>query len=369
MIGPLFIFAILLISVATDPVQEYWPHAVFRAAACLLSAFLLVTGVRRQDLRIYWRLLILTLPAFWGLTQLILNSTVWRLVTWQTTLQWFAYVALFFCALQQQKALRAHLRLIVWFGGIFSAYAIVQFVFWRSPAERIMATFPNHNHYAALMELIFPVALWRLTRDSSKAIAACCAVAILGSVIVSGSRAGAALLVLETIYLGSRTLRKPLFVILGALLIALIAAGLMWNRVQTLTTAEPYESRRATAQASIRMIRDKPLFGFGLGTWPNIYPAYAVRDTGFRLIHADNDWLEWAAEGGLPFLGIMLSIAGVAVWTAWKTPWCAGCAAIFLHSLVEFPMQKVAIWAWFVVLLAIGQTARNSDSAVRKQES
>jgi O-antigen ligase len=369
MSGPLFIFAILLFSVVTDSVQEYWPHAVFRAAACVLCAVFLVNAVRRHAIGTHWSLLILALPSAWGLTQLLVHSTVWRLVTWQATLQWIAYLALFFCVLQQQKALRSQLHLIAWFGGAFGVYAILQSFLWTSPDEPMMATFLNHNHYAALMELIFPIALWRLTRDTKKAIAAFCALAILGSVIVSGSRAGAALLVMEAIYLASRTLRKPLFAILGALLIALIAAALMWNRFQGLITPEPYESRKETAQASIQMIGDRPLFGFGLGTWPNIYPAFAVRDTGFRLIHADNDWLEWGAEGGLPFLGLMLSIAGLAAWTAWKEPWCVGCVAVFLHSLVEFPMQKLAIWAWFVVLLAIGQTARNSDKAVRKQES
>jgi O-antigen ligase len=362
MIGPAFIFAILFFAVVTDQVQAAWPHLLFRAGACVVCAASLLIGARRQRISSHWGVLVLALPATWGMIQLGLYSSVWRSATWHAMLQWLAYMALYVAALQQTR-LRSQLRVIAWFGGVFSVYAIVQLLSWNSPDEPWMGTFLNHNHYAALMELIFPVALWRLIRDKNKPVAAFCALAILGSVAVSGSRAGIALLALEMAYLGLRTLRKPVLVMSATLLIAVISAGIMWTRVQALTTNEPYESRKATASASLQMIRDRPLLGFGLGTWAAIYPAYAARDTGFRLIHADDDWLEWAAEGGIPFAAIMLLIAACAIRTAWREPWCAGCVAVLLHSLVEFPMQKVAIWAWFVVFLAIAHGSRKPDKA------
>ena len=107
------------------------------------------------------------------------------------------------------------------------------------------------------------------------------------------------------------------------------------------------------------MIRAKPLLGFGLGTWANVYPAYAEQDTGFRLIHADDDWLEWTAEGGIPFTLFLLALAAFAIASAWREPWCVGCLAVMLHSLTEFPLQKQAIWAWLVVLLAVSQPSNS----------
>jgi O-antigen ligase len=368
MIGAALVFGILLFAVATDLVQASWPHAVFRAAACLFCAAILIIRVRREEFRANWSVLALALPAAWGLVQLALNSTVWRFATWQATLQWFAYMALFFAALQLTP-LRSYLRVIVWFGGVFSAYAIAQFLTWNRPDEPMMATFLNHNHYAALMELLFPVALWRLFRDRDRPVFVICALAMLVSVTLSGSRAGIVLLLAELVYLGLRTFRKPILIIAGTSLIAAVSVGLMWTRFEKLVTREPYESRSETGRASLRMVQDKPLLGYGLGTWANVYPAYAEVDEGFRLIHADDDWLEWAAEGGLPFVAIMLVLSAFAIRAAWQEPWCAGCVAVLLHGIVEFPMQKQAVWAWFVVLLAIAQMRVNSRIARRKQAS
>jgi hypothetical protein len=35
----------------------------------------------------------------------------------------------------------------------------------------------------------------------------------------------------------------------------------------------------------------------------------------------------------------MLVIFGTALRYAWKHPWMVGIAAVFLHSLIDFPMQ------------------------------
>lgn len=344
------VFAILLFCVFTDWVQSDWPHAVFRASACALGAAYLLMGRRR----VACALLPIALIAAWGFVQLALNCTVWRYATWLSALQWIAYGALFFAALQAVQ-LRSQLRLFAWFGGAFSLYAIVQYSLWRGPAERMLGSFLNHNHYAAFIELLFPVALWRLFRDRTKAMLALCAALMAVSVAMGGSRAGMLLMIAEAAYVGVRVSRKPWLVLGGVLVSGALVGGFMWVRFALLTTNEPYQSRDATAQASLLMIRDKPLTGFGLGTWASVYPAYAVRDTGFRLIHADDDWLEWAAEGGLPLAAAMIALAAFAFRAAWKQPWCAGCVAVMLHSAVEFPLQKQSVWACYLVLLAAAQ--------------
>ncbi len=344
------IYAIVLFCVLTDFVQADWPHAVFRASACVLCAVYLLLGRPRVG----WALLPIVLVAAWGFIQLALHATVWRYATWLAALQWVAYGALVFAALQAVE-LGSQLRFFAWFGGVFGFWTIVQYSLWRGTAERMLGSFLNHNHYAAFIELLFPIALWRLFRDRSKAMLGLCAALMAVSVALGGSRAGIVLLVAEAAYLGVRVSRRPWLVLGGVLLAAALASGFMWSRFEMLTTNEPYDSRNATADASVRMVRDKPLTGYGLGTWANVYPAFAVRDTGFRLIHVDDDWLEWAVEGGLPFAVAMLALAAFAVRAAWKEPWSAGCAAVMLHSLVEFPLQKQSIWACYLVLLAAAQ--------------
>jgi O-antigen ligase len=368
MIGGSLLLLILVFSVLTDQFQTQLVHTVFRSAACIFCAILLAIGIHKRRLHANWLVLAILLPAAWGVIQLAVGSTIWRFATWKATLQWFSYAALFFAALQI-GVLRSYLRVAVWFGGAFSICALARYLTWDRPGEPVMATFLNHNHFAAFIELLFPIALWRLFRDKSSRILVICALAMLISVVASGSRAGIALLLAELIYLGLRAYKRPLFIIAGTILLSALAVGFTWPRFEKLASSEPYESRGATARASFRMFEDRPVMGYGLGTWANVYPAYAESDTGFRLIHADDDWLEWTAEGGVPFLVIMLTIAAFAIRAAWREPWCAGCVAVLLHSFTEFPMQKQPLWAWLVVLLAIAQPRLNSESARLKQES
>ena len=53
--------------------------------------------------------------------------------------------------------------------------------------------------------------------------------------------------------------------------------------------------------------------GFGLGTFETVYPHFALFDIGLIVNHAHNDWLEWAAEGGVP---LALALLSLAVWAA-----------------------------------------------------
>jgi O-antigen ligase len=70
-----------------------------------------------------------------------------------------------------------------------------------------------------------------------------------------------------------------------------------------------------------------------------VYPAYAEKDFGFFINAAHNDWLQWGDEGGIPMLFCVFLLFVVSVWLAWKLPWGLGVPAVFLHCLIDFPMQ------------------------------
>jgi O-antigen ligase len=108
--------------------------------------------------------------------------------------------------------------------------------------------------------------------------------------------------------------------------------------------------------------------GFGLGTYESAYPEYALFDIGLRVNHAHNDWLEWAAEGGIP---LFLLLGFVALWSAraaWQAPWAVGVGAVFVHSIVDYPLHRPALSAWLFVLLgalaAKAQEQREGRGAV-----
>jgi O-antigen ligase len=112
------------------------------------------------------------------------------------------------------------------------------------------------------------------------------------------------------------------------------------------------------------MIASRPWVGFGLGTFTAVYPAYALFDMGNRVEHAHNDWLEWAAEGGIPYAGVWMALAIWAVRPAVRSVWGIGVLGCFLHGVVDYPFARFGISAWTFAL--IGMLARTDLREVRR---
>src|SRR5581483_6840162 len=56
-------------------------------------------------------------------------------------------------------------------------------------------------------------------------------------------------------------------------------------------------ARREINASSLAMIRERPLTGWGLGTYVPVYRMFASYDDGTYVNRAHNDWLEWTAGG------------------------------------------------------------------------
>jgi O-antigen ligase len=152
--------------------------------------------------------------------------------------------------------------------------------------------------------------------------------------------------------------------VLGSLAAVAILTGVvgwepLWKRLQE---PHPYSLRKDLVLSSIAMVRDRPLTGFGLGTWPEAYPGYARFDDGTYVNQAHNDWIQWASEGGLLFLAAMLAIAAWSVGPALRSLWGVGILSVWLHALIDYPMQqRPALAAFFFTLL--GTLAATTASA------
>jgi O-antigen ligase len=112
------------------------------------------------------------------------------------------------------------------------------------------------------------------------------------------------------------------------------------------------------------MVRDRPWMGSGLGTWPIVFPRYAAFDSGLVMPAAHNDWLQWAAEGGLPF-ALLLGIFAALLWKpAVQSIFGIGTIAFLLHALVDFPMQlRPALAAWFFAIAGTAAAWRTDRTA------
>jgi O-antigen ligase len=142
--------------------------------------------------------------------------------------------------------------------------------------------------------------------------------------------------------------------LLGSLAAVVVLTGVVgWERLwERLQEPNPYSLRQDLVLSSVSMARSRPLTGFGLGTWPEAYPGYARFDDGRFVNQAHNDWLQWASEGGLPFLALMLGIAAWSVKPALRSLWGVGILSVWLHALLDYPMQqRPALAAFFFALL------------------
>jgi len=379
--------AVLFVSILTIWVTERWSVSLLEAGMLALAAVWSGLMVfRPAQVRGSFALVPLVGAVSIGVVQLMTGHTVNRWATWNAVLLWTAYLASFFVALQvcaSPERLRTFQRALLYFAFGLSVLSVLQFftshgkIYWLFDSEykeEILGPFVNRDHYAAFIELVFPIALFEALADRRRTLLhTAIAGTMFASVIAGASRAGSALLVLEafavlllaTLHgIGVRKLRPAFLSLLFFILVfgSVVGWTKLWRRFQD---PDPYKGRREMLQSSIAMAREKPWTGFGLGSFEDVYRGYALFDNGTTVNHAHNDWAEWAAEGGLPFVALLLILAMWSVPRAVRSIWGLGAVSVFLHSLVDFNLQLPAIAAWTFVLL--GGVAAEERSVTLKQ--
>jgi O-antigen ligase len=261
----------------------------------------------------------------------------------------------------------------------------------------IYGPYVNHNHYAGLMEMLTPfplvLAASRFAGGNRKFAVAGVGALMAGTIFLSGSRGGvlafAVQMVVLTVLLRRRagTWKQPL--LMGAFLLAAIGI-LVWiggneltrrmASMQTETRQELSGGVRITIDRdSLRMWREKPLLGWGLGTFPVVYPRFRSFFTSFFVNEAHNDYLQLLVETGLAgfliaawFLVLTFRRARPKLenWTetangALTVAALLGCLGILVHSFLDFNLQIPANAALFYVLCSIAASPPIKESAHR----
>lgn len=372
---------VLFAGILTCWAQGFWPVALVECGAFLLAGIWIIRWMGTAAAAVSSPGLVpVTCILIWGAFQLATGRSVYSFETATSLVAWAANGAVFFVALQvcaETQTRNRFIRSILWFGFAVSLLAVVQYftsggkIFWLFPTPylRTLGPFLYKNECAAFLELVFPLAVYQALVDGRHApVYMAIAATMFAAVIATTSRAGTVLLAAELLAIlilaGSRgliphaNLAKTLLRI-GALCLVL-AAVVGWQvTLEKFREPEPYRVRRELLLSSINMIGDRPWMGFGLGTWPTVYPAYARFDNGLVANHAHNDWAEWAVEGGLPFFALVTMLAAWTVPRAADSVWGIGIAAVFVHSLVDYPLREPAVAALlFAMLGALAGRAR-----------
>jgi O-antigen ligase len=150
-----------------------------------------------------------------------------------------------------------------------------------------------------------------------------------------------------------------------AALVAVFGTVAGWDILAAeLRREEPYRMRRLTAESSIEMTADRPWTGFGLGTWQVVYPAYARVDDGLFDNQAHNDWVQWAAEGGVPMVALMVTLAVTLAPAAVRSVWGIGLLFVLAHCAVEYHFQQRPGFGCLFFLVAGAVVTRKAGAPV-----
>ena len=382
---------VLAFSVCAIFTYDFWTVAVTAAALFLLTATtvaLWAGGV--LEVQTPWIFAALVFPIAWGLLQVATDSTAYAFVTWVSVLQYAEAASAFWLVVQVCQSQRIQTRFKIAaavFGGGLALVSVLQMftapetVFWLFPVppnQQGLGPFQNPDHYAAFAELLIPVAAWEALRGGrSAALFGVMTALMYSSVIATVSRAGTVTATLEIVVLcmfavlqrrGPR-LRSVGYTIAGlvALMVLLGAAAGIDTLVAKFQAKDQFSGRREFFLSSLEMLKRRPWLGYGLGTWPHVYPQFAIIDTQTIVNHAHDEWIEWACEGGVPLFAAFLLIAGRSGWLSWKNPAALGIPAVLLHSTVEFPMREYPIPLVMMAILGWAEASARTAALEKKQ--
>ena len=340
--------------------------------------------------------------AFAGLVvlQLVAGLSSYRYITWTSALVFSSYAILCFLLAQVLRRAEDLTRLglgATAYGFLVAFSAVIQDlsndaktgkIYWlRVPRSGgwIYGPYVNHNHYAGLMEMLFPIPLAmclsrRVERGPKIALAAA-AVFMASTIVLSGSRGGILALAAQTaVVAGFMTFKrknpKAALALGGVALVTvlwifLVGGSGLADRLATFHSEAHTELstglRVTVTRDCWRMIRERPILGFGLGTFPTAYPPFQSFFSNGFVNEAHNDYVQLLVEmggaGGLVLVWFLFMLFRAA-WSKLRggkmgvnggaaLAASLGCIGMLVHSFFDFNLQVPANAAWFYVLAVL----------------
>lgn len=372
--------------------QEPWSLLVLEAGSVAVLFLWIAPGWRSARIRLDLPTVCLLLVGCLGMVQIGTGLSIYRYATQQELLKIFAYFLCFFLArhlFATHEARRLVGNTFAAFGALLAIFAIVQRlqgngrIYWlrASSTPTFFGPYANKNHYAGLLEMLLPFALMSAVRTHNqlgqRALSAFSATVMVASVFLSGSRAGSAIVILELvtfagIILWASRLRRRrlifslLFAVSVAVFVGWLAGAAFLNEAASLrepTADASVINRKQLTIDGLKLIKQRPVLGWGLGTFSTVYPQ-AASWYGDSLVNAaHDDYLQLLVETGVLGLSLMMLFIGLI--------FCAGvqkmvrapasvrsaallaCCGLLLHSFTDFNLHVPANAAMFFALCGL----------------
>jgi O-antigen ligase len=393
------VFGLLLLGPLAFGAVEPWAIFTLEAGAVLLFALWVIRQATTGELQIAGNRAFPPMLAFGALIilQLALRQTAYRAATVSASLLYCSYGLLCFLVVQcLRRTWQVRTAAIAFslYGFMLATFALIQALafngklYWiRTPrfGGWIYGPYVNHNHYAGLIEMLFPVPLVIFLSPRAqrphKTMAALAAGMMASTIFLCGSRGGmfafvVQIVVLSAVLISRRERRKMVLALSAFLLVAFVL--LAWVGGEELVDRMTSVSKETRTELSggtrlsidrdcLKMFAQEPLVGWGLGVFPEVYPQFRSFYTNFLIDKAHNDYLQFLVETGTIGFALMVwflfSVCRAAIRKvkAWPTDVNAevalaallGVTGILVHSFMDFNLQIPANAALFFVLCVV----------------
>lgn len=407
-----------LLAVLAFGTVEVWSLAAFEINALMMAVILGL--LQMVDRRFDWRALLPSLPLWLLLAWALLQTVPFAVGQPQTgppeslpaqplptvsfdpqatreaaakLLALAIYFSTALVVLRHPTRLQLTARALSVFGLGISLLAIVQRLtwngklYWIRPVSAFVAPFGpygNYNHFAGLIELLFPLPLaWLIfsrCRLDERIFHGVAVTLMVTAAVLSMSRAGILSIGIQLLAFGflmvmnRRRSALPLVILVAVILLSLwIGYEPLQRRLSSFSSGASEHSvvtRLSYWKSSWRIFLDHPLTGVGLGAFPTVYPSYGSSSSRYeRLEQAHNDYLQLLTDTGVVG-GVLMGIAGIFIVRTWFRlirrlsmrngalvanffGSAVALLGILVHSLFDFNLQITANALLALLMLAI----------------
>jgi O-antigen ligase/Tfp pilus assembly protein PilF len=319
--------------------------------------------------------------------------------------------------LSQKDRLRKTIAAVIIFASCLSFFGILQHILWNNKIfwfrELTKGGVPfgpyvNRNHYAGLMEMIFPLVIglflvykphvayvsfrekvaeiFRLQRTNIHILLGFAAVLIGTSIFLTLSRSGILSLCLSMIIFGLMVVerganrKRGILIIIVFILIGLSVGWFGWNpiieRFKEIAhiQGDISDFRPFIWKDSKNIVKDFLLTGTGFGSFVTIYPQYRTLSVSGIVEHAHNDYIELLSNGGIIAFLLIMWFMFVVFYKSYRAflqrhelysmylfiGSIAGIVSILIHSITDFNLQVGANGLYFFFLAGLAVSTANT---------
>ncbi len=327
------IFLIIFLPLAFGAV-EVWSITIMELFVLFTVSLWFFRMVNQRNVRFFNTALNLPIFVFIAFCLLTFNLSVYKYATKVELSKLLAFTAVFLTIvnnIQTRRRINLMVGSIIVSGfivavlGLVVGYGEAGKIYWLKSNSGIISSlglYVNRNNFAGLMLMTIPLAMGAMLTNTEmvrKFLYGFMAIVMSTALFLSRSRSGmisflACLCFITLMSKASKTLRKKNIVIITWILLGMLAIGLAAKNVvvERLTTIlnpkQAISLRWDTWSDTAKMVKDFPVFGTGLGTFPHVFPQYKTMRRDVFFTHAENEYIQILSETGILGFSLFLWI-------------------------------------------------------------